>query len=231
VLEKKPQKMRWLVVINSPIVIWLLSVILITLGGGYYTAYRQCIGDGRLISLTYTTYKYEIVHRQNAIVKAISDATTIAVLRKALEEKIYFNSELKDKTFLELLSSYRAAYLRIDRSGIDHTAERTLTSSPLSRFTSVFVGSVPDTLKDSDLPELKLYALQVQYVNFLTSLNSLITVYEARCTPSNVVQIALGKSPILMRAVQGNFVEREKSDERLNEGWPIDSMMPLTPPP
>lgn len=227
-LEKKPRTIRWLVLLNTPIAIWLLSVIFITLGGGYFTAYRQCIDDGRVISRTYSTYKYEIFYRQDAIVKAISQAKTMADLRKALKERIYFNSDLKE-SIPELLSTYRAAYLRIDRSAVDQSAERKLSASPLSaRFTTVFLGSVPDTFTDSDLPSLKLFATLVSYANFLTFLNSLRTIYETRCTPRNVVRIALGESPILLQAIQTTFVEREKHDLHL-DSWPIDSL--VTSPP
>jgi len=52
------------------------------------------------------------------------------------------------------------------------------------------------------------------------------TVYETRCTPSNVVQIALGESPVMMRAVQVTFAEREKRDLQLNDNWLIDSFKP-----
>jgi hypothetical protein len=57
VLEKTPKTARF-AVINSPIVIWVLSAIFVTLGGGYYTTYHQCVDDARRITAAYTSAKY-----------------------------------------------------------------------------------------------------------------------------------------------------------------------------
>src|SRR5260221_4596086 len=93
---EKPKKIRCLVIINSPIVIWLLSAIVITLGGGYYTTYRQCIADARQVSFIYTTYKYEISYIEDAIANAINETSTMAKFREALEKRIYFSYNLED---------------------------------------------------------------------------------------------------------------------------------------
>jgi hypothetical protein len=88
-------------------------LIFITLGGGYYSNYRKCIADAQVISLLYNANKYEILYRRNRVVDAIKRATTMADIRKALDEKIYFDMDLKDKTMPELVSSHslpRAAW-------------------------------------------------------------------------------------------------------------------------
>jgi hypothetical protein len=206
---EKPKKRRCLAIINSPIVIWMLTVIFITVGTGYYTTYRQCVADARQILSVNGNYGVEIRHRQDEIVNAIGEAVTVADLRKALEKKTYFISDLKDKSMIELQATYRDAYLRIDRSGIDATPERTLISSPLfARFSVIFSGYLPPTLSDADLPDLKKYAAVISASNQAILLRELTTVYEVGCTPSNVGLIALGENPVLARAVAVTFSER-----------------------
>ncbi len=90
-------------------------------------------------------------------------------------------------------------------------------SSPLfARFSLVFLGYIPTTLSNSDLPDLKQYAAEVLVANLATFLHGLRTVYETECTPANVALIALGENPVLVRAVEVTFTEREKRDLRLN---------------
>ncbi len=204
-------------IINSPIFIWMLTVVVVTLGGAYYTTYRQCVADARQIVSISATYGVEIRHRQDEIANAIGEAATVVDLRKALEKKTYFISDLKDKTMIELQAAYRDAYLQIDRSGIDATPERALISSPLfARFGVIFSGYLPPTLSDADLPDLKKYAAIVSATNLAILLRELTTIYEIGCTPLNVVLIALGENPVLARAVAVIFSERYKNTLPIN---------------
>ena len=204
-------------ILNRPFVLWMLSAVILSFGGWAYGAYHQCITEARAISAIYAMYGYEIFYRQDEILQNVNDATTVSGLRKALQKKTYFNSDLKDKPIAELLPIYREAYLRIDRSALDSTAERAMmSSSGFARFNVVFDGHVPSDMKDTELSDLKQFALFFSLAHLTDFVQRVGAVYDYVCTPHTIWRIALGGSPVLVR-VRVGFAEREKRDLRIDE--------------
>lgn len=213
---EKPKAKRWIVILNSPIIIWLLSVIVLTLGGGYYTTYRQCVADAQSIASAYRTIDYEIRYRQDSIIDVVLQAKTMDDVRRGLTNKFYYSSELKDKSISELMALDRAAYLRIDRSEMNLPKSAKDTDA-FHRFTLVLQQQVPRDLTDADLLDLKKYAgsVEVEFVDFIFRA-AIATAYEPRCNPLTVSSIALGGSPILVKARNVGLAERERRDLRIN---------------
>lgn len=214
VLEGR-KKNKFLVIINSPIMIFLFSFTAITLGGGYYTTYQRCVAEARAVVDTFSSYNFEINYRTSQMMEGIVEANTVDEVNKIALGNYYFKKSLSDKSLAELRADERAAYLRIDKSRIDLSSVRALTSNPLyARFSLVLVGSVPSGFSISDLPDLKKFASLVLSANLLQIMHSVGTVYEYRCTPGVIGNIALGNTPVVARAVEVGFLEREKRDLR-----------------
>ena len=169
-------------------------------------------------SSVYSIYRYEVWYRQDSIVKAINQANTVADLRAALEKKVFFNSEFKDKSTPELLPIYRAAGPRVVAAGGEYTAQRAMMASPdFGRYGTVYYGYLVDDFTEAQLAELKAYNLLVSLADIEQFFGMLKTIYEPVCTPRTLVKIALGGRPVLVRARETSFTEREWHDEHLDE--------------
>lgn len=204
---------RFLKIINSPIIIWLLSAIFLTIGGTYFTTVRQCHLDASALVSAYKMYRYEDLYRRNAVAEAVTKANTIAELRTALRDQPSAISELKGKSTLEVETAYRAAYLRINRSKLDLSAEAQVSALPSDpRLANVLFGNVSDTLTDADLPALKILAAKISNAYVAMFIHELGTIYQSNCDLPTLWHIAVGERPVLAKAVEVGFLEREKHD-------------------
>lgn len=225
-LEKpQPKRSRFLAFINSPAFLWSLSVFVLTAGGGIYSTYKQCISDSKQVLNTYMRLRFEISYREDKIATQIQNAKTMDDVRKSVDSRAYFSPDYKDRAITELKMLYRPAYLMVDRSGIDESAESAFIDSPLhQRFNAVMYGDIDPKLTDADLPDLKDFAGQIRRlhaIRFFTWLRSLGMV---ECSAGNVLLLALGANPVTVRVHEiGSLAERQRLSSPINILPKLDS--------
>lgn len=196
---EKPKRNRFLAFINAPAFLWLLSVIVLSIGGTYYTNYKQCMADAESLDRDFRSARLKLLGRQFALIPSMLKAKSFEELRTLLNTKGEDN-----KTLVQLWSDLSGDQVRIDMKALKPNLDRIqqpLTSLPdYNKFRSVFVGLVPPNLNDQDLP-----GFQKMLGPFLTDtadLMFLMPLFDYMCTPRNVVTLMNGYRPlILLRAV------------------------------
>jgi hypothetical protein len=74
---KRPEKVNLtLRVLNSPFTIWLLSAIVITVGGAYITGYQKCEADAGNLITNYYKDQNELIRRFEYIQSKVAAANS-----------------------------------------------------------------------------------------------------------------------------------------------------------
>jgi len=128
---EKPVQSVAIRVANSPLFIWFLSALLLTVGGGYLTHSQQCSREALQIKEQYYRLTLEIYRRQQDIVSAVEEATTIQELRGRLNNLPFVYAELRYRTLRDLQRELRAItarfevvrdYCSLEECGLTHSS-------------------------------------------------------------------------------------------------------------
>jgi hypothetical protein len=104
-VEKPKQSTTGVVakVLNSPFTLWLLSAILITVGGAFFSTRQQCIADAEKVIESAAKLDSEIARRQRYIFRSIVAAETVAELKDALAKMPTLYADFAGRSLFELL--------------------------------------------------------------------------------------------------------------------------------
>jgi hypothetical protein len=73
----KPASNRSLAVLNSPFFIWLLTLVVLAIGGAYFTRMQQCVGEAEQVMEKRERLETEMDNRRNAIARLVERATSL----------------------------------------------------------------------------------------------------------------------------------------------------------
>src|ERR1700730_14386792 len=97
---KAPEKNAFFKYANMPFVLWLLSAIILTLGGAYFSGYQQCIKDATDLGERYTQLSRELFQRNDAIASIVRNAKSMEDVIKQANVAASSEPELRDPHFL-----------------------------------------------------------------------------------------------------------------------------------
>jgi hypothetical protein len=155
---EKPKESRLWALLNKPFMLWILSLILLTVGGSYFTAYRQCEQDAYAQIDQFTKLKHELIARENHIRQIVVDNPTVAAMRdKLLSPNYYFYPEYKDYPVEAIREAYNESAQKIMDHG--HFDRRPPLPASDQKFVRVMDGEIPASVTDADIPALRKFAL------------------------------------------------------------------------
>jgi len=118
---QKPKSRRFTSTLNSPFFIWLLSAILLTSAGAYFTNYTQCIADADRLSERYTRISREVLAREQAFADGVARATTIDEVLRTAKSYPSMYSDLASRSLVDLQSELLAISRKISAGpGFEH---------------------------------------------------------------------------------------------------------------
>jgi hypothetical protein len=208
VAHKFQQNRLW-AVINSPFFLWLMSLIILTVGGYMAVAHQQCTNDA-LDEISHAVkIQREYIMRENHIRDIVFGHGTIESIQTHLNEPYNYYPEFKDYPTGVIREQYDGYKDRIINTGPAVPPRETGIMRPIED------GVLPPNLKDSDVPNLR------KYINSLQKNlpNPNIGLYG-----KTILQPSCGILSLLIRAIYGN-------QARIVQG-PIDiewSFGPLRP--
>jgi hypothetical protein len=212
---EKPKQSRILKVINSPFFLWLLSALLLTLGGAYFAEYQQCNRDSAQIIDLFYRLTTELELRQKSIADAFAASNNFEELRTALKTHDYIYSDLRERTARDLVRQKRQLSRRIsfDRA---HSAAINIINSRFSvspreitQFGGAIYGEIPSDVQASDFAAVKSYASRILKLENLRSSTDSVTRLSENCTPRTVVSLIFWPTaPIVAGSTWAGLAER-----------------------
>lgn len=148
-------------ILNSAFFLWLLSAILFTIGGAYYTTYQRCTNDSLLIVDRFQKLARELHDRQRYIASATLASARIDDLRTKLQSIPYVYAEYKNRTLWDLQREFNK--MRDKIHGLKEHAllvnvddPNSFTPKEMTEYGSIVVGVLPQNINDDrDLPTIK----------------------------------------------------------------------------
>jgi hypothetical protein len=221
---EKPRENRFFKVINSPSFLWILTAVLLSLGGAFYSTRQQCIKDSDKITESLHKVSQEIESRLSFAYNGIDENSTFKSVKTALDHAPYRYSEFQSYTIVELYDRFRAMEWRVDSTvrnpdafgpthklsdDSDTDRKLNLVLYALINDTNLFPESTPND------PQNMQSALVAEATNHARDLlNDLLFDFEPKCGVAEVSRaIVTGHQPYVVarRRANDEGVSRRKS--------------------
>lgn len=185
---------RILKVINAPITIWALSVIFLSFGGLWLSTYQQCKRDFNEFRDEFSAVTLELYSRRLNLGFKLGAAKSLVDVRNAIRPEGTYGSYLT-KSNTELENRLRYLSLRISQPSDRASPRSSLHKSEhYLKWSSLLLGRYPESLTESDLPELRLFGGEIlDDANTQTSASVLLVLFP-RCSPPQLFDFAFSDS-------------------------------------
>jgi hypothetical protein len=199
---EKPKRNRFFVIINSAAFIWLASVFVITIGGGYITNHKQCMDDAEKIIERRSHLSLEMRGREGAYLTRVSDAKTIQDASTFPDKRGSIYTDLSATAYPEVRVEYLLLTRRVRYAEI-HDPNMPMEISAWGHFQTVhnkkrdeeFEASSPDK-KSRALKFQKLIAeLLFTQQSYERTLDNFAYIFVPDCSVLNTAATALGYRP------------------------------------
>jgi hypothetical protein len=190
---EKPKENRVWAFLNKPFTLWFLSLILLTVGGSYFSAYRQCQQDAYTQIDQFQKLRRELLERESHIRQIINGYSTIAAMREQLSLPYFFYPEYKDYP----LGTIRDAYSRYSQRIInfkDFRHWRDLTPET-AKFSDVENAQISGAVTDDDIPALQRFVRLPLAALLVSSMDFSPFLFAPACRPSALYQRAIKGEP------------------------------------
>lgn len=154
----KPKEGRLWALLNRPFTLWCLSLILLSVGGSYFTTYTQCERDADTQIERFSKIEHEAVERTKHVHEIIISSPTILAIREKLSQPYNFYPEFKDYTVRAVRVTYTELAFQINGYESDFLWSD-FTNSDIQQFgDDVLDGVIPESATDADIPALRRVA-------------------------------------------------------------------------
>jgi len=211
------------VVVNSPLFLWLLSIVFVTIGTIYFNVQQQCLRDGRQISDTYKRLSTEVRTRKWAIYRIVLEARSMQEVRTKLRDLPWSYSELRPRSLWELdTEMHKILYSNV----AGPVREEFSVARPgdiygAASLEPIWDGQVDPTLTDKDLKQLKEFvrAHSIQWMKEVTL--GQMGFLEPWCTPARIVGLAIGtENTTIMSTLDPTYYKLDFANPSL-DGIPV----------
>jgi hypothetical protein len=157
---ERPKKPLLIRLVNSAAFLWLSTLLLVTIGGGFLTNYQQCVRDADILSERHARIFRELNTRQRALAALIEISPTVEEIRAGVAKLPYTYSDLKERTLFDLNREFELIHTKIDDSALPQQfqANAVTLASWINFSTNLFQGEIPATMKNDQLPDFKKFA-------------------------------------------------------------------------
>ena len=195
----KPKENRFWTLLNRPFTIWLLSLIVLSVGGFYIAAYRQCQPDAYAQIAEFTKIRAELFERVEHAYDIIEYAKTVSAMQEALSVPHYNSVQFKEYPFKELAEQYlqyAELHIVIDLQG--SAAIWPFKTIDYQMLFLVMAGTVVGVIDDKDIPELRKVFSESHistWAMFASDPSHIRQAFEPVCSPGVVFQRAINGEP------------------------------------
>jgi hypothetical protein len=221
VLASGSKRNVFFAVINSGFFLWLLSAVLLTIGGGYITNHQQCMREADQLIERRNKISNELSGRQLAFSSALEVVTTLKQLRYGPSTLGSTVPELSKLSYLEVQQEWWKLLNRTEYDELPNTPIRS-TRNEWSEFNrreadrgfEEVQRPIDDKPRKLD-PNLEFRSrkLYVQLFNgldsFLQDIERLAYYFEPNCSPMRTLGVALGYKPQIVHARVSPLVETD----------------------
>jgi hypothetical protein len=213
-------KTLWLV-LNSGFVLWLLSAVVLTLGGGYFSNHAQCMRDSEQLIERRRGLGEEIMTRSYAFKDKVDAATTAQKMPVMPDNGGSGSAELAKMPFVQLSAEHILLDQRVAFDNLPDNfvlkAKAAWIQSAITRQSKIsedFARSVQDQkFKQDPATQFKFRKLnaqlQFEQTHFDHELDALAYTFQSNCTPYNLVWFALGYKPRIIEATPSSLFADE----------------------
>lgn len=225
-LEKR-RRSRTLTILNSPIFLWIMSLLVITCGSAYYSNFKECIGNSKQLIRSYRDIRSEIISRQMSIGAKLLFAHTVADARAAVLNVGSDNGDFRNQRLDELMIRLETMPIRnaIADSGMNplttslRSYDETIRSTPaLAKFAPLTFGQFPVSLSPADLSSLQVFGYAMFRRAVLEAVNDVPILTTIDCGGRNIFKMLLGGEPQTVRMTRVSFLEFQKARDLLLRG-------------
>jgi hypothetical protein len=150
--------------LNAPFTLWLLSAIVLTVGGAYFSGHQKCEADTEKIITNYYKLQIELMERLEHIQAGVASAKSLQDINDTLQTQPNVYIELKERTTRDMIYELRRTEGVIDysraKSFIDDLTPRfpsIISPSDVVRYGSIPVGQKPTDMTPDDLQPAKRF--------------------------------------------------------------------------
>ncbi|KJC49094.1 hypothetical protein UP09_07635 [Bradyrhizobium sp. LTSP885] len=209
----EPKKSKLWAFINSGIVLWLLSALLLSVGGGYVTNHAQCMKEAEQLINRQSMFIQELYGRELAFKTTVDDAKTVQKIPFLPGSDGSIWPELAKLQYLQVLQEFgllngRVAYDDLPDDFIAKARAKWI------EFNIAKQNKISENFDKSQLPGPQpktdpavffkfrklLGQLQFEDQSFQHDLNAVAYYFEPNCTVVNTFFLALGYKPQIMAA-------------------------------
>jgi hypothetical protein len=163
-----PKKHWFIRLVNSAAFLWLATLLLVIIGGGFLTNHQQCVREADLLLGRRDRIAQELLTRKEAIGALIQDSGSVEEIRSGLNKLPYAYIDLHGLTFLELDRELALIEALIDASAdVEDSASpeppSDIPSHDMIALRGLYEGIFPVGLTNGDLPSFKESARIFRY--------------------------------------------------------------------
>ena len=214
---EKPERNRLLAVINSAFFLWVMSALLLSIGGSYITNHRQCLDDAEKIIERRKHLSGELLSRNSALAARVSEAKTQAnqgVSALVMQQPPAADQDKRGSIFTDLFGrnypeiqaefetlTARIRYAKHPDPTIAERRKKTVETALDEKMYKEFQQSPPDEGRMLKLMQVEM-RLFVASQMYRTVLDVVAYDFRPNCSITNVAKLAFGyRPPIVFAAV------------------------------
>lgn len=223
---EKPKRNRLLAIINSAFFLWLMSALLLTVGGGYITNHKQCLEDADKIISRRSHLRQELFNRDLAYQRRVSEAKSFPEAFTFPDKRGSVFADLSNLSYNEVQGEYlaltnRIRYAELPDSNVSkhRAAWSDYTSLEIDKLHREIQRPLDDDNNQSPSDEARLVKsmqlnadLYVARQSFENTLDGVAYYFQPDCSAVNTTAIALGyRAPIVFAAVNPLYTMKDGS--------------------
>jgi hypothetical protein len=190
----RPKKHWFIRIVNSAAFLWLATLLLVTVGGGFLTNYQQCIRDADLLSERHARIFRALHTRQKAFATLIETSATVEDIRAGVAKLPYTYSDLRERTLFDLNREFELIHTKIDDSALPLAVkgEAVLVADWLTFSLNLYQGEIPLTLTNDGLSAFKKFSKTYFEAFNKRFVQRAFDIFQPKCTVKNTLLYALG---------------------------------------
>ena len=219
---EKPRRGRVLSLLNSPIFIWIMSLLVVTGGSFYYGSLKQCIAESKQLIRSYRDIRSEINLRQMSIGARLFSAHTLADVRSAASNVGFDNADFRDRRLDQLIIRLKTMPVTIASSSGALNPEKGFedlmqSTAGMDRFQLLTFGQFSETFSPTDLRSIQAFGYAMYLDAALKWIADIPVLTTIDCRLANVVKISFGGEPQTVGMKRVSFLEfQEARDSTLH---------------
>ena len=215
---ENPERNRLLAVINSAFFLWVMSALLLSIGGSYITNHKQCLDDAEKVIERRSHLSQELLFRDGALADRIAKAKTLEEANQAGNTLLLrpppaadqtkpgsIFTDLSERNYTEVQTEFetltdRIKYAELPDSSIkERRLKSMVTSLDAEKMAQEFQERPPDEGRMLKFIQMNI-GLDVARRTFEKVLDAVAYDFRPNCSVINVAKLTFGYRPPIVFA-------------------------------